>query len=314
MTRNVYYDFAPDVAFLGDPHLGKRFLHDVPRHRRGERETMTLDGFDASLEDQNYRAHVMMGDLFDTPIVSPSVLLRAIKAYRNTSKPCFVIVGNHDCGQRSQVTSIDILQAALADKPNVHFVGVNQSHNYKDMTLFGWMTEDFVMPSSCGLIAVGHWDVVDFGGSHSVVPVSALKAAGAEHFITGHDHVRREVVLEGETVNVTGSMFPYSFSQDPDEEIYVTLTAQEFLARDPLDFKDKAVRVIGEIELSEPLDCLQFKIKKNIEDIDIDDDEEVSLEGLFDLRSVINREVKDNPLAGEALVIFDEAMAEETND
>ena len=54
-----------DFTLLGDPHLGRTFVHGVPLHRRGEREVMMWRNFAQSLSNVTTPLHICLGDLFD---------------------------------------------------------------------------------------------------------------------------------------------------------------------------------------------------------------------------------------------------------
>ena len=90
------------IYILGDTHLDRRFVSNVPLHRRGERERMVWDQFVRELDPQRCEYHIHMGDLFDKPVVSLSMILKTATAYLSAAKAhpntkFRILRGNHDC-------------------------------------------------------------------------------------------------------------------------------------------------------------------------------------------------------------------------
>jgi hypothetical protein len=140
---------------------------------------------------------------------------------------------------------------------------------------------------------IGHWDTVDFGNSDHMVPVKALQEKlGDIAIYTGHDHGEGLVQVAGVDVYRTGSMQPYTHAEDPDGDLYVTLTVEEALARD--DLRDKCVRILLEPGEDMPdLDCLQLTRKP----VDGPDEEGVEIEvgiGAFNLHETLADEFREN--------------------
>ena len=114
-----------DITFLGDPHLGKRFVTGVPLHRRGEREESQWKDFERSIWTCTTPVHVCMGDIFDKFIVPPEVVIRVATIYMEASKDVeyFIILGNHDASRdQSRGSSFDLLQAILTPIKNVTLI------------------------------------------------------------------------------------------------------------------------------------------------------------------------------------------------
>lgn len=122
-----------------------------------------------------------------------------------------------------------------------------------------------------------HHDLESFGGNTDyMVPAAELMELfpNCRKIVTGHWHLEGEYQVDGIDVSCTGSLEPYSHGEDPNGEIYLTLTLDELAARDPATLADKCVRVLlreGE-ELPVALDCLQLTGKR----IGIDEAESVA--------------------------------------
>jgi DNA repair exonuclease SbcCD nuclease subunit len=160
-------------------------------------------------------------------------------------------------------------------------------------------------------IAVGHYDIVM--GDENRIPAKALLELGIEKIITGHDHLRRELKVGGLPVLVTGSMEPFSHSEDPEGKLYVTITYDEMIAASE-EYRDKCVRVRLKHDqvMDYPLDCLQLTIQRETDEGDVDlgevDFEAFDLHGLFE---EARKQVEiDEPFGKLILTKLEEARAE----
>jgi hypothetical protein len=115
--------------------------------------------------------------------------------------------------------------------------------------------------------------------------------------VTGHWHLEGDYVVDGIDVSCTGSLEPYTHAEDPNGEIYVSLTLEQLEARDPAELRDKAVRVFlreGE-ELPIGLDCLQLTGKR-ISELEADPETSVADRlGAFDWQAILDEHLKDVP-------------------
>jgi DNA repair exonuclease SbcCD nuclease subunit len=275
------------VVKLGDPHLGKQFLNGVPLHRRGEREKSQWFDFIGSLAE-DCDLHVCMGDIFDKKIVPYEVILEAAQAYKDAaylnSAQFIVIRGNHDASKDSlDKSAYDIFAAILEGTKNVHVLQ-NDPVCIEGHLFIPWQPHrpaaDLV-PGGNYSAVYGHWDVIDFGNENpNLIPINRLKDITGL-VVTGHDHNAR-TLFDG-LVHVTGSMQPYSFAEDAEGELYVTLNLDELEGR---DLRDRCVRVVlrpGE-SVPDDLDCLQLTVKKLTED----QVEQVEL-GQFDMKAIFDQ-------------------------
>lgn len=285
------------VALLGDPHLGKAFLHGTPLHRRGEREEMQRLDFEKSLNDvQGCIAHVMMGDLFDKWTVPYTIIYEAAQAYlkaaaENPLVTYVILQGNHDASRDLERVSAFKLFAGLVrrvrniivvdekvgrlqveDTLRLTFVPWHPVHNAADMVEQG---KDLILGSHA---VFGHWDVLAAFATDNMLPAAQLKELGVQRAITGHDHNKRDMEIDGLPITITGSMQPYSFAEDTTGEFYITLTKLQ-LETIQIDLRNKCVRVLlaeGEF-IDKPIDCLQFKAQK-IGELEFDDDTALNVE------------------------------------
>lgn len=258
---------------MGDPHLGRAFLNDVPLHRRGEREQMQWADFARRLDPEGAPFHICMGDLFDKPVVPPAVVLTAALGYigaarEHPSTEFYVIRGNHDASRDLQATtSFDLFQHLVSRESNITVVyGVVHIPAIK-ACLFGWQPIEPAAEYVTGAlgegatgveIVFGHWDTDPRSDPHNLIPTRQLADAGVQRAYTGHVHKPSEFTRDGVEVTVVGSMQPYAHGEQINEDIYVTLTLAELAEH---DVTNKCVRVVlepGEIIETVP-NCLQFK-------------------------------------------------------
>lgn len=263
-----------NIWLLGDPHLGRRFETGVPLHRRGEREAKQFDQFEAELNIPDVDWVVCVGDLFDHPHVGYHVVLKTYELLRDAKNHVILLGGNHDEPRKTDVKSaIDLLEALCEHLEHVTIVRHNPVQ-IDEMALFPWnwiMTAEeqvhAFQQSDEVRVAIGHWDLIDFGGdTNHMAPTRAIRESiGTDVTIyTGHYHLEGTFEVDGVSVHCTGSMQPYSHGEDPNGDVYVTLTLAELEATDEKTLHDKCVRVLlaeGE-ELPSDLDCLALTAKR----------------------------------------------------
>lgn len=280
-----------NIHHIGDPHLGRKFVTGVPMHRRGDREAMVLEDFRSQVEDTVCDLNVMMGDIFDKFVVPIEIVIEAAVIYEraalaNPDTLYVLLRGNHDASRDAdRKSSFDILTMLLAPLENV-FVAGNTPIVVANRAFFGWnpfvTAQELVgqlaakNPGRVFDAAYGHWDVVDFSGENpNMIPAKALKVI-TDLAVTGHDHAKREMKVDGLDVQVTGSMQPYSHGEDPDATLYITITAKELLLLTPDVTAGRCYRVLLEPdeELPMNIDCLAI-IPKRIKE---DSDEEIDVD------------------------------------
>ncbi|MFN4091656.1 MAG: exonuclease SbcCD subunit D [Brevundimonas sp.] len=290
------------MKYLGDVHLGKKFEANVPLHRRGDREKMQWAQFLQELEGEG--PLVQVGDLFDKPVVSNAVVFetaRALKAAQQ-KRPIALLRGNHDASRdSSRVSSFQILTELV--RPYGVIVADEEPVAFHGVTLIPWSpwktAEEMVTeyPHRFEKTVAGHWDVV-MGGSNQI-PSAELKTLGVETAITGHDHNARTLEMDGLEVIVTGSMQPYSHSEDATGQLYITLTLDQI----DQDLRDKCVRLVlapGE-ELLEPIDCLQLQVTRATqEEVELD---QVEFDA-FDLRNLFDQACEKTGLGDLKETVF----------
>ncbi|MES0134535.1 metallophosphoesterase [Mesorhizobium sp. M0016] len=260
------------IETLGDPHLGRSFVHGVPLHRRGDREARVWADFRDSLANTEADVHVNMGDLFDKAYVSYDVIMKAAQAYieaaTNNPDCSFVILkGNHDwVRDLDRHSAFDMFAAIVEHMQNIFIVTTRWVFG-DELAFFAWhptiLAADMVSKSNHtdATIAFGHWDVESFGGAgENLIPTKQLAAAGFQIAVTGHIHKKDDFERDGIFVQVNGSMQPYAHGEESNDDLYVTLTKAELTG----GLHDKCVRVVlepGEI-LDEEIDCLSLTIKR----------------------------------------------------
>lgn len=290
------------VHLIGDPHLGKKFEQGVPSHRRGEREHMQAVDFTAELETDADMI-VMVGDLFDTPYVSDAVIVAAARAMlgaaeRNPDVTFVALAGNHDVPRNLTVVGAwQAFREMTAGRLSNLFV-LTQPAVVDGVALFPWEWDRRADAQVTDLLdhrgvelAVGHWDLSVFDGKDDhLAPVAAIRAAWGEIPVwSGHYHKAGAYEVNGITVWCTGSMQPYSHSEDDEGRLYVTLTREEALARD--DLHDKHVRILlAPGEDMPDIDCLALTHKRVREEAEV---EETITADDFDFNSLVIASIQD---------------------
>jgi DNA repair exonuclease SbcCD nuclease subunit len=258
------------MQLLGDTHLGRAFKTGVPLHRIGDRERMVWNQFETSLQATGLW-HIHMGDLFDKFVVPPEVVLMAAEMYREAAArhphaTFVVLMGNHDPSKDStKRSSFDIFEALVADINNLLVIRkptLIGSMGFIPYSVFGSAEESLAELLERGTpeVIFGHFDVVDFGGSN-VVPTAALAAAGIHTVYTGHDHLARVEKRHGVTINVVGSMQPYSHAEDAEGVLYHTVPLADVEGHDWSNINLRVVLADGE-SLPTGIDCLSLTAKR----------------------------------------------------
>lgn len=328
------------VDFTGDPHLGRKF-NGVPLDRVGEREASQLKQFREELMNDS-DINIMVGDLFDSFLVSNEVILAVYEAYRQAvklrpSKQFYLISGNHDISRDVEVvSSFKLIEPALNSLPNVTVAMKPMVVNTKniDFLLMPYSEFDTAQQAIDKVqhtnyryqFVVGHWDTIEMSGPHNQMPLETLsKIAGT--VISGHEHIPYKfgITEEGKRTDKfetaptqvygTGSLQPYSHGEDPEGKIYVTMKLSEVedqLARNPHYFKDKSLRILvlpGE-EVPANIDCLQFAIKRVGEEKA--EDMEVTI-GDFDFKQLWDETFKEHNVSDELTDDYYKAYTQKAN-
>jgi DNA repair exonuclease SbcCD nuclease subunit len=275
------------IEFLGDPHLGKPFIHGVPLHRRGERENMVWADFERNLSEASADFHVNLGDLLDRPVVPYDVIVRAARIYaqaaRHHAETQFLILqGNHDVSRDlERVSAFDVFAEIVWGIRNIRVVREPIAVDGLLLVPFGPVTptaEPITELGTAAEIAVGHWDVDSFGDDHNLIPTKLLAELGVKRAFTGHVHKPDRFTRDGIDVVVVGSLQPFSHGEG---DMYITLSLDEAREVDPAAIWDKCVRIqlqAGEIYDLE-LDCLQLTLQR----LSSDEEPETVTLGDFDM-------------------------------
>jgi hypothetical protein len=277
---------------LGDCHLGKVFLNNVPLHRRGDHEKIVWEEFRKQLDPQGAEVHINLGDLYDKPFVPYSIVWLSAQLYLNAARAhphvLFVVLrGNHDASRDLEsISAFDIFEGLVAKVENIRCV--KDWATYNELVFFGWhptipaatMVEDFVRSPKDrkSVISFSHNDVDPRSEPFNLIPTRQLAAAGITRAYTGHVHTPETFTRDGVDVTVHGSMLPYAHGEGLP---YITLTLDE--ARAMTDVKDLCVRIMlapGEV-FDLDLDCQQLQI------VWPEEAEQISVElGEFDLMAL----------------------------
>lgn len=307
-----------NLWLIGDPHLGRDFRNGTPLHRRGEREAMQRQQFQTELATPDVDIVVMVGDLFDKPFVPLPILSQAVHdivaAAQDRPRVEFVFMaGNHDRSRQLQVDGVwEVFRLAVGWLDNVTVL--DQPMAIRGVMFYPWQWDVNAVEQverfgsvSCST-AVGHWDLMDFGGDTShMAPVAHLRALNPEvQIYSGHYHEEGVFEVAGVDVTCTGSMQPYTHAEDPSGDLYVTLTLEEALERD--DLHDKCVRILLQPgEVLPELDCLQLTQKRTDGDADEVELNEIGV-GAFNLAEVLEEQFAEHEVPDEVRTFIKERM------
>lgn len=266
------------LKILGDVHAGKKFINDVPLHRRGEREGEVLSGLSANLRGvKGISSHVQVGDLFDAFEVDNNILMEVFLYYKNAAEAnpsCtyYLIPGNHDLSRdSSKVSSFEIFAYLVGSIKNI--VVITEPVIINKMGFLPWspwhtakeQAEQLQRP--CDVVFC-HYDIESYGGSmDNIVPVETL-ALITKRVVTGHIH-KPQVHTFGElVVEVVGSMQPYAHGEEEFPRRYLTLSLEAIQQIRPELLRDKYIRLqlFKGQEMPEVPDCMGFKVIKGAEE------------------------------------------------
>lgn len=266
------------MKLLGDPHIGRSFIHGVPLARRGERETMQFKQFRNSIMTPSGGLHICMGDLFDKAIVPYEVIKNVADAYIEAatkfSKTMYVILkGNHDwLRDLEKPSAFDLFAKIVAHIPNIKVV--NDHYQIGQNLFCAWHP---TIPAAMMVlehgysakVVFGHWDIEDFGGDNlNLIPTEEMEYHGVTHAYTGHIHKPHTFERDGVQVTVVGSMQPYAHGEEIEDSLYQTITKQAYLEAPAGSFHNKCLRIdLSADELLDiEVDCLQLTVRKEKKD------------------------------------------------
>lgn len=252
------------LYLLGDPHLGRSFVNGVPLGRRGEREAMVWQDFLRALHQPlgSVDLHVCLGDLFDKWIVSYDLILKVAEEYEkaaraNPSCTFLILKGNHDwIRDLERRSAFDVFTKLVAGVSNI--VIVDRPTVHSGLVFYPWhplwtareKCAEFVREK----ILFGHFDT-EFS-DHNMVPTELH----FDRIYTGHVHKPERFTRHGTEVVVVGSLQPYAHGEEVNDDLYVTLRAEEVSG----DLRMKCVRIIGRYDGD--IDCLQLGFKAEAKD------------------------------------------------
>ena len=334
------------IACIGDPHLGRVFKTGVPSDRVGEREKSLYNTFHKLMNptDPLVKDVVVVGDLFDKFIVSPTVVLTAyniiLKAYNDNPNVRYTIIpGNHDLSKdTSKKSSYELLYnllftlsmgserlITLLNHPKYVTID-NEDGSINTVLAFDcynpfpeqrWSFED--MSAECwkeaeNIITFGHWDSLDiiesgYTPSQELLDGSTLVVSGHEHSYKFYNY---PFDVNNNPVLFTGSMQPYSHAEDPEGWIYVTIDQDELVDYDLSTLKYKCVRIYCDntFALTTPIDCLSLSYLYKESEI-VEDTLEEDIQSLDDsytarMTNIISALKSDTGYEEDILEIFKE--------
>lgn len=280
------------IQVIGDPHLGKYFRNNIPKDKLGVLEQHMFSLFSSLLNNPEVDIYVIVGDLFDKAKITnecyfktTSILETAIQT--NSRSSYHILSGNHDLSKdKDKVSSFSILENYFNTSPysNIHFYSsyvdpiyiqsVNTYLYFNHYNPFQSFDDEFESRSfsfneDSLSIVFGHWDTVDYGSTKFInrsIPEVILNSF--DILITGHEHKPIRKDINNKPLAVVGSMRPYAFGEEIDEDgsLYVTHTAEQVLdnlSTDSQYYSNSCVRILykdGD-KLPDPFDCYMAVFK-----------------------------------------------------
>lgn len=289
------------IQTIGDPHMGRKFLNNVPLHRRGWYESIRDRKF-GELLTAPADVTIIMGDLFDKDKVDERDILyvyQLLVKHTPLKRKTYILQGNHDDPKtKSEVSSFGLLKAMLEGVDHIQIVDdlvciPTPKHTW--IGLFGWRFDKTIhqqlleRPVEEIAVAFTHLDKISYGNDDNVIPWIQMYQAGIKTIVNGHEH-KPTFADDGGTVYLgTGSMLPYSHAEDLGNEYYVTFTdvrdLEAQLEENHDAFVDKHVRVItNRPDLVPDFEYGSLQIRKVADDEELPDtvqNEVISVRGLL---------------------------------
>lgn len=298
---------------IGDPHLGRRFITNVPLSARGVKEEQLRQAYISNL-NTDADIIVMMGDLFDKFDVPNDVILFAFReleraAHQNFKTTYIFNKGNHDESRDISKKSSYQLFFELVEKAELSNVLIvnEECVIYQEIGVVPWhpfqspkemVNELWELQSELDVgiqYILTHNDVSDYGSDADAT--NMMDFEGLAEFkdavvLNGHVHQPTTKMYGDLKVVNVGSMLPLAFNEDLTGAFYVTLSLKEFEDMDKSLLKDKSVRVVlrPDEEAPDQIECLQFKVKRVNEEGEDDvgqvEAEDFELKTLYDTAMV----------------------------
>ncbi|MDO5699367.1 MAG: DNA repair exonuclease [Dermatophilus congolensis] len=219
---------------------------------------------------------VVAGDVFDSNLVSPATVQRALDAMASIGVPVYLLAGNHDA-----LDAVSIYTSAVWRRhcpPNVHVLeqGLNVTEcgaqivaaplrsNDPRADLLGRELDELTEPATVPRIAVGHGivDVLDPSGANAAAMrldrIERAISEGRVHYVAlGDKHTRLAVGTTGR-VHYSGASEVTSFREElPGEVLLVDVTADGGIGRVEVEprhvgtwaFREVEQRLLGEADV-----------------------------------------------------------------
>lgn len=285
------------IQVIGDCHLGRKFINGVPKYRLGDRESLVFSKFENILNQKDFiNLYVIVGDLFDKTVVSNECLSRTIDILKNSvlsnkDSNYFIINGNHDeVKDKSRISSFSLLKRYFTE--SIKLSNLNIINEYTtpvkvskiDSLLYfshydPFTSNDKINPqlieslkaSKENLkIIFGHFDIEDYDGNtkYNSTLISDFQYQNFNLIISGHIHKPSQFTLNNTHVVVSGSLQPFAFGEEIEEDngLYQTITinrCNELLSQNMNCFESSNVRLLykKEDQFIEKLNCLSLTYK-----------------------------------------------------
>ena len=210
------------VLILNDLHLGVRRVKGTTPESRLAMENWMFNTLEGLLEELEYDAVVVAGDLYDKRTVPEHVILRTIKTFNQhtSSGGAVIMLGNHDEEGRASVNDNTISSAEMTEELLTNSMLVKGAPMRFDEKIYliphMFNQEEFDKavedcPENCFMICHCNVDspfaVGDSSLNLSKEQIKTLKEKNVI-VIAGHEHIQRDL----DNVWIPGNQIPTSIS------------------------------------------------------------------------------------------------------
>ena len=226
------------VAFIGDPHFGRKVEHAIVRKYVSEGQAKWFESLAIDLRTRGIKKIFITGDIFDTRnAINVEALVHAKRMFETTLADfdVTIVLGNHDMYYENSydITSIEMIEHL----PNVTVY----RKEIANTTLFGkklyivpWVIEselenfgkflERISNTRNDNILFGHFEMIGIdmeGGNVSTFGVSPNDFANAaSRVISGHYHGKSEQTIDGTSIQYIGSPYPMTFANSDSDHGY----------------------------------------------------------------------------------------------
>ena len=229
------------VAFIGDPHFGRRAENATIRKHVSEGQKRWFLSLADDLRSRNISQIFITGDIFDTRNsvnVEAMVNTKRLLAETLAEFQIDIVLGNHDMYFENSydITSIEMLE--MIPNVTVHRNGIVKKSMFGyDFYIVPWVIspdlDKFssflkeIAPNRSNNVLFGHFEMIGIdmeGGNLSTFGLSPNDFANsAKYIFSGHYHGQSVQSIDGSEIQYFGSPYPLTFANSDSIHGYWTI-------------------------------------------------------------------------------------------